>query len=126
MANSKHKFYAVGILWMLTACQETTLQKAQQLEKEIFAIHDSVMPKMGEIVSKRKFIEEAIKNDSLKVATDSLQALLKTVIKADKDMMNWMHEYKSPNMKSDTALEYLNRQYDNIQQVKKQILEQLH
>jgi succinate dehydrogenase flavin-adding protein (antitoxin of CptAB toxin-antitoxin module) len=116
---------AVGILWMLTACQDSTWQKAQKLEKEIFAIHDSVMPKMGEIISKRKLIEQAMEMDTLQVSTDSLNTLLKAVIKADRDMMNWMHQYKSPNMKSDTALPYLTRQYNKIQHVKKQITEQL-
>jgi hypothetical protein len=59
--------------------------------------------------------------DSTKVSTDSLTIVLKTVIKADKDMMDWMHQYKSPDMKSDSAIPYLTNQFNKIKKVEEQI-----
>ncbi len=117
----KQLIIAVSILSVLTACGDSNSQKAIKLEKTIFAIHDTVMPRMGEIVALRKSIEQLIQVDSTKVSTDSLTIVLKTVIKADKDMMDWMHQYKSPNMKSDTAIPYLTNQFNKIKKVEEQI-----
>jgi len=117
----KQLIIAVSILSVLTACEDSNSQKAIKLEKTIFAIHDTVMPRMGEIVALRKSIEQLIQVDSTKVSTDSLTIVLKTVIKADKDMMDWMHQYKSPNMKSDTAIPYLTNQFNKIKKVEEQI-----
>ena len=117
----KQLIIAVSIFSVLTACEDSNSQKAIKLEKTIFAIHDTVMPRMGEIVALRKSIEQLIQLDSTKVSTDSLTIVLKTVIKADKDMMDWMHQYKSPNMKSDTAIPYLTNQFNKIKKVEEQI-----
>jgi len=117
----KQLIIAVSIFSVLTACQDSNSQKAIKLEKTILAIHDTVMPRMGEIVALRKSIEQLIQLDSTKVSTDSLTIVLKTVIKADKDMMDWMHQYKSPNMKSDTAISYLTNQFNKINKVEEQI-----
>jgi hypothetical protein len=117
----KQLIIAVSIFSVLTACEDSNSQKAIKLEKTIFAIHDTVMPRMGEIVALRKSIEQLIQLDSTKVSTDSLTIVLKTVIKADKDMMDWMHQYKSPDMKSDSAIPYLTNQFNKIKKVEEQI-----
>jgi hypothetical protein len=117
----KQLIIAVSILSVLTACGDSNSEKTIKLEKTIFAIHDTVMPRMGEIVALRKSIEQLIQLDSTKVSTDSLTIVLKTVIKADKDMMDWMHQYKSPDMKSDTAIPYLTNQFNKIKKVEEQI-----
>jgi hypothetical protein len=117
----KQLIIAVSIFSVLTACEDSNSQKAIKLEKTIFAIHDTVMPRMGEIVALRKSIEQLIQVDSTKVSTDSLTIVLKTVIKADKDMMDWMHQYKSPDMKSDSAIPYLTNQFNKIKKVEEQI-----
>jgi hypothetical protein len=117
----KQLIIAVSIFSVLTACEDSNSQKAIKLEKAIFAIHDTVMPRMGEIVALRKSIEQLIQLDSTKVSTDSLTIVLKTVIKADKDMMDWMHQYKSPDMKSDSAIPYLTNQFNKIKKVEEQI-----
>lgn len=117
----KQLIIAVSIFTVLTACEDSNSQKAIKLEKTIFAIHDSVMPRMGEIVALRKSIEQLIELDSTTRSADSLNIILKSVIKADRDMMDWMHQYKSPNMKSDTAIAYLTNELKKIKKVEEQI-----
>jgi CRISPR/Cas system-associated protein Csm6 len=112
---------AVSILWMLTACKDAESQQAIKMEQTIFSIHDSVMPRMGEIVLLRKSIEQLIKQDSTAASADSLNTVLKAVIKADRDMMDWMHRYKSPSMQSDTAIPYLTNELKKVKRVEEQI-----
>jgi hypothetical protein len=121
----KQLIIAVSIFTVLTACEDSNSQKAIKLEKTIFAIHDSVMPRMGEIVALRKSIEQLIQLDSTTRSADSLNIILKSVIKADRDMMDWMHQYKSPSMKSDTAITYLTNELKKIKKVEEQINELL-
>lgn len=104
--------WVVGLL--LLACNPSSPQKTTQiaaLEKEVLAIHDEVMPRMGQVVmlaDKFDSLTQAARNtnDSLTYANIAQQ-----LHKADKDMMHWMRAYKIPEQATDsTVISYLNQQ----------------
>lgn len=115
--------YLVGLfmLFIITACSRTDAEEAKKVERDVFAIHDSVMPKMGALLAKRKQVVSYMDSVKNKQMFDSLQQVVALFDKADKDMMHWMHTYKSPNYKSDTALVYLQRELIAIKKVADQI-----
>ena len=65
------------------------------------------------------------KNDSAKNIQDSIRVDINRLQKAEDDMMDWMKQYKVPdkNLRKDQALDYLNIQLKNIQEVKASIAE---
>jgi hypothetical protein len=75
---------------------------------EVMAIHDSIMPAMSALMDLKQKISNALKTtDSLLAVKSSavLQerkekafALHTQLDKADKEMMNWMHQYKADTL----------------------------
>lgn len=87
-------------LLLFAACGSGGAEKKQlaQLRSEVIAIHDEVMPRMGEIKSlSRKIMHE---RDSLKTANSAdsarlkaLETALRNLKTADKGMWDWMHRF---------------------------------
>ncbi|WP_157585420.1 viral A-type inclusion protein [Runella zeae] len=109
-----------------------------QVEKEVFAIHDEVMPKMGQIMDLRNALSQKIvtidsllkiKNeDSLQQQKDQALTLSNALQQADEGMMNWMHAYNGDSLKAlsgDEALKALNAEKTKISQVRDQMLESI-
>lgn len=99
---------------------------------EIMAIHDSIMPRMDDIMQLKAKVKKEIKSlDSLlaqksnpglvarrKAATEIVDKL----DMADHEMMGWMHQYKADTLKTLTAEQaesYLKDQKSKITDVKK-------
>ena len=102
------------LMFMAISCNPSSSQKTNQiaaLEKEVLAIHDEVMPRMGQVVmlaDKLDSLTQAARNtnDSLTYANIAQQ-----LHKADQDMMHWMRGYKIPEQATDSAvIGYLNHQ----------------
>ncbi|MCU0338914.1 MAG: viral A-type inclusion protein [Spirosomaceae bacterium] len=126
-----------ALIVTLTACSSKTAE-IEQLEKEVFVIHDEVMPKMSDIMALQKSISGEIAtldsllktkaNDSLekrKITALELSTALKT---ADEGMMNWMHAYNGDSIKAldaEMALKVLQVEKDKIAAVKTQMLESI-
>lgn len=109
-----------------------------QVEKEVFAIHDEVMPKMGQIMDLRNALSQKIvtidsllkikNDDSLQQQKDQALTLSNALQQADEGMMNWMHAYNGDSLKalsSDEALKALNAEKTKISQVRDQMLESI-
>ena len=109
-----------------------------QVEKEVFAIHDEVMPKRGQIMDLRNALSQKIvtidsllkiKNeDSLQQQKDQALTLSNALQQADEGMMNWMHAYNGDSLKAlsgDEALKALNAEKTKISQVRDQMLESI-
>lgn len=109
-----------------------------QVEKEVFAIHDEVMPKMGQIMDLRNALSQKIvtidsllkikNDDSLQQQKDQALTLSNALQQADEGMMNWMHAYNGDSLKalsSDDALKALNAEKTKISQVRDQMLESI-
>lgn len=109
-----------------------------QVEKDVFAIHDEVMPKMGQIMDLRNALSQKIvsidsllkiKNeDSLQQQKDQALTLSNALQQADEGMMNWMHAYNGDSLKAlsgEEALKALNAEKTKISQVRDQMLESI-
>lgn len=104
---------------MLVAC--SSVSDAQKMEKEIMEIHDEVMPDISRVLKLRNAIYNKLDTLTDPIQVDSFQHITANLTKADIDMMNWMHTYKQPNLESDTAIAYLNKQKEAITAVALQI-----
>lgn len=116
---------------VLSACNQDG-EKVQEMEKEVMAIHDEVMPRMGTINTLQKSLRSRISSlDSLQQegvvsntqAGQRLKALeLKLELTtADSLMMDWMYTYRGDSAKAlpgPAAMEYFRLEKDKIQLVK--------
>lgn len=125
--------YAIIVcsIWLLASCgggNKAAEQKKQQddLAKEVIAIHDEVMPKMGELISLRKKVRQT--SDSLTVkagegfeqkAAEAAE-IITALEAADQGMMDWMHEYNGGQglYEHDAIMEYLQAEKEKITKVK--------
>ena len=91
------------------------------LRSEILAIHDEVMPKMGELRKTRKDLiigaDSLKKSDSIGAATFLIAA--DQIASANEGMMDWMRNYE-PTYEGteEKVLSYLEEQKKSIQRVK--------
>lgn len=116
-----HLLFKITLLVCLSlsviACKKET-PKGEQQYKSVMAIHDSVMPRMGELMSLRKQLQETQTPQN----KDTVAALMTKMELANKGMMDWMYQFKKPeDLESETALQYLNQEKLKIQQVKADI-----
>ena len=102
------------------------------LQKEVIAVHDEVMPKMGEISQLEKTLrQEREKLAQLEVPDSTQMELLLAEItrlkQANERMMDWMRNYEAPSPEQDQAeaLSYLNEQMEKIVAVKSDMLESM-
>ena len=110
------------LLLLLSSCGGTNQGSAleDKLQKEVFAIHDEVMPKMSEIVQlKGKLIE--LTPDSTDEAT--VKATLTQLEKAEDAMMGWMNNFTGPEKMRKTKsheeiMAYLQNQKAEITKVR--------
>lgn len=129
---------ATALLLSLTACSNTGDEQLQNTEKEVFAIHDEVMPRLDEVMKLRKQLTQRI--DSLDkagtttqeaaatVQTDDEKAqailLSKHLKEADSLMMDWMSRYNADTLKQlepEQGLRYLEQEKEKITNVKSKI-----
>ncbi len=105
----------VVFLFIFGCTQKPT--EAFLIDKEIMKLHDEAMANSANLLNLKNDIN--LKSDSVINITikDSLQGIAFKLKKADKMMLDWMHQYKSPNLKSDTAVKYLMNQLVKIKAV---------
>lgn len=146
--NLRQRGYVLGIaLTFLFACEpksatnathshsnhaqaETTSENPEvaQLEKEVLAIHDEVMPKMDDLMRLKRKAKVQLAKDSVSSSQKQpLQTLIQELEAADEAMMHWMRNYdhdlqgKLPEEK----LNYLQAEKVKITKVKQQMLQTL-
>lgn len=94
------------------------------VEKQIMAVHDSVMPAMSDLMRLRKQINQQLTELDAKPASKELtqrkeqgQNLTAELTKAEEGMMDWMHQYNGDTLKTlseDKALDYLKDQHQKV------------
>lgn len=104
---------------LFTACKEKV-----DLEAEVIAIHDEVMPKMGDMHVARKQLRSELE----KTADETVKAkILKMIVDledADEGMMSWMNEWKVPENEAE-KIDYLHKEKEKITKVKIDMLSSL-
>ncbi|WP_031530266.1 hypothetical protein [Dyadobacter crusticola] len=78
--------------------------------KQLMELHDSMMPKMGEMMSVKKTLTSIVNEiESLNASSPSrelqkqkaeAQSLIAQLDEADKSMMGWMHQYKADTLEN--------------------------
>jgi len=111
----------VGILVLLLfifACREQKKNSvAEKLNDGIMKIHDDAMSKSAYVLKLKGKVNVLLDSVNIPFDRDTLQQLSSDLYKADRLMLDWMHQYKEPDLKSDTAERYLQKQLDMITEV---------
>lgn len=104
-------------LLTLAACKHSHPgMEDNPLYVEVMAVHDSIMPKMSDIHSLKKDLNQYTESE----ARDKVLSTISELDKADEAMMNWMANFKVPEDK--TQIEsYLNAQKVEISSVAEQM-----
>lgn len=114
-------------LLMFTACGEQKKSAKDQLYDKVMAVHDEIMPKMGNMSKYKKQLKEKI--DTLvaegdKANVEKIDALKDAVVgleNSHEEMMNWMREFDKDfeGMVEKEIMDYLNNQFKKIETVGK-------
>lgn len=119
------KFKVLVVFLFIFGCTQKPTE-AFLIDKEIMKLHDEAMANAANLLNLKNDIN--LKSDSALDITlkDSLQGIAFKLKKADKMMLDWMHQYNSPNLKSDTALNYLIKQLVKIKAVHETTFESIN
>lgn len=101
-----------AVIAVFSACREKS-----QLEIEVIAIHDEVMPKMGDLHVAKKGLRKMIKSGAHKPIEKDILQLISNLEAADEGMMDWMHNWKVPAEDPEMTA-YLKEEKVKITQVK--------
>ncbi|MEM9546056.1 MAG: hypothetical protein AAGA77_08785 [Bacteroidota bacterium] len=107
------------ILGFVVGCKEKSA-----LEVEVIAIHDEVMPKMGDMYKARKELRAIMEKTADESEKSVIIKLINDLVNADEGMMTWMHEWKVPN-KEPEKTDYLLKEKERITKVKNDMLSSL-
>ncbi len=95
--------------------------------EELMAIHDSIMPRMGELMELSEAVRaridrlDSLKRDNHTSEIAAARGLVKELDLAGESMMSWMHQYKADTLDkigATEAKEYLSKQKKSILDVK--------
>lgn len=130
----KFIFLAVSTIFLGSCGQGKAA--VEQAEKDVFVIHDEIMPQMGQLMEYKATLSKEITaldsllkinaNDSLQKRKDKALALSSTLQEADKGMMDWMHDYNGDSLKtlnSDEALKAMAAEKTKISAVRDKMKE---
>lgn len=88
-----------------------------ELEKQILAVHDSMMPQMSELLQFQKDVAAKVAESDGLAKEKGLQ-ISQQLKNADDAMMDWMHQYKGDtllHLGQEEALAYLKDQQEKVQ-----------
>jgi hypothetical protein len=111
----------INLLIFLFSCGNKPNKVVENLETEVIAIHDEVMPKTNDIYHLKKTLRSKLAETQDSTAILNLIHQLEA---ADEVMMVWMDQYKHADMTKDTTynMAYLREQREKIIQVKDEML----
>ncbi len=112
------------ILLFLTIALFTACEEKSDLEAEVIAIHDEVMPKMGAMHLARKNLREVMKSTEDEAIKSEILTMISDLENADEGMMTWMHEWKVPENEPEKRV-YLLKEKEKITKVKHDMLSSL-
>ena len=122
--------FLVLIVLFLSSCAGGGNQKdLKAMRAEVMAVHDEVMPKMGELrkveKSLRQLADEKVMADST-TDVSAIRNAADAIAAANESMMVWMRAY-NPNFEgtNDEVAAYLEGQQKSVDQVKKDMLSSL-
>jgi hypothetical protein len=92
------KIILLAIVVSFLGCNKQSDKNLDLIQNEVMAIHDEVMPKMGDILNlKEKLNKQLTNTDSTKaeyvIIKSKIDSLKSQLVDADNQMMDWMNEY---------------------------------
>jgi len=121
----KRSIHFSAILFIfLVACGDKP-NEIKDLKDEVMAVHDEVMPKMGDLrKASKSLLMKAETMDSS--AASELRVMAEDIEAANEFMMEWMRQYE-PDMEGteEELLKYYTDQQKGIQEVKERMLNAL-
>ncbi|WP_421977922.1 hypothetical protein [Roseivirga seohaensis] len=120
----KRAFSLFVIILFVFACEKKE-DKFDTLKTEVFAIHDEVMPKMGELMSLKKKILDKVE---VSANPDELRGIALSLEKAQEGMMSWMNDWSknsTPHVNNESTEEekmtFINAEIVRVKKVKEDI-----
>lgn len=116
-----------SLLWFLAACGPYLKKENEALKEEVIAIHDEVMPLMGDLKNYQKQVEKRISQaDSLGITPEevaNLKALALDLGNSFEGMFVWMRQFKSSfdEMTDEQVRDYLLEQKVMVEKVNSDI-----
>lgn len=104
------------LLFALVAVFASCKEKSN-LEAEVIAIHDEVMPKMGDMHVARKNLRKVLSSTEDEKLKSKIMEMISDLESADEGMMEWMNNWKVPENEPDKTA-YLLEEKDKITKVK--------
>lgn len=120
-------FYASVLLALMAACgNNTETEREMNLQEEVMAIHDSIMP-MTDSVTRLK---QRLKNREVEISKGDSAMVKKAIEKlnsANEAMMQWMRQYDQPSdtLEQSKKKTYLKEQKEKIKRVKEKMLKSI-
>jgi hypothetical protein len=116
---------AAGIVLILAACSGPNQQgsgakeeQAKKMSEQVMNTHDEAMKFSSLVLKLKRRINDRIDSLNETNGRDVYQKVSSQLYAADQEMLNWMRNYKEPNLSADTALAYLQSEYQKILKVK--------
>lgn len=116
---------AAGIILILAACSGPNQQgsrakeeQAKKMSEQVMNTHDEAMKFSSLVLKLKRRINDKIDSLNETNGRDVYQKVSSQLYAADQEMLNWMRNYKEPNLSADTALAYLQSEYQKILKVK--------
>jgi hypothetical protein len=113
----------VSLIWFLSACGDNLKKENDSLKEEVIAIHDEVMPLMGDLKNYQKQVEKRISQaDSLGISPEEvadLKVMAGDLGNSFEGMFVWMRQFKSSydDMTDEQVRDYLLEQKILVEKV---------
>jgi hypothetical protein len=93
-------------------------EQAKKMSEQVMNTHDEAMKFSSLVLKLKRRINDRIDSLNETNGRDVYQKVSSQLYAADQEMLNWMRNYKEPNLSADTALAYLQSEYQKILKVK--------
>ena len=112
-------------LFFITSCGDKKDNAKDELLKKVMAVHDEIMPKLGDLMEYKKQLNAKIEElmqagpEENEDQIAKLQKGVEDLENSHEGMMNWMHEFdrKFDSEVQDEVIAYMNDQMTKIEKV---------
>jgi hypothetical protein len=94
-----------------------------KLYSDVMAIHDEVMPKMGDIYTLKEGLKKKLEDNTEGDKKSEIESTITKLDEADKAMRVWMREFKPEDITDEAKKrEYLDNEMEKVKKVREDML----
>ena len=94
-----------------------------KLYSDVMAIHDEVMPKMGDIYTLKEGLKKKLEDNTAGDKKSEIESTITKLDEADKAMRVWMREFKPEDITDEAKKrEYLDNEMEKVKKVREDML----